>query len=110
MFDRIREDILCVFDRDPAARNAFEILTTYPGLHAVLAHRLAHRLWRRDFKWPARVLSNIARLFTGIEMLFLLCMDLLFLLFFLYVVFVYALQIDRGIPHFAVTLLLGVVL
>ncbi|MBK1653924.1 serine O-acetyltransferase [Allochromatium vinosum] len=67
MLDRIREDILCVFDRDPAARNAFEILTTYPGLHAVLAHRLAHRLWRRDFKWLARVLSNIARLFTGIE-------------------------------------------
>jgi serine O-acetyltransferase len=67
MFDRIREDILCVFDRDPAARNAFEILTTYPGLHAVLAHRIAHRLWRRDFKWLARVLSNIARLFTGIE-------------------------------------------
>ncbi|MCK7576519.1 MAG: serine O-acetyltransferase [Chromatiales bacterium] len=67
MFDRIREDILCVFDRDPAARNAFEILSTYPGLHAVMVHRIAHRLWRRDFKWSARVLSNIARLFTGIE-------------------------------------------
>jgi serine O-acetyltransferase len=67
MFNRIREDILCVFDRDPAARNAFEILSTYPGLHAVMVHRIAHRLWRRDFKWSARVLSNIARLFTGIE-------------------------------------------
>ncbi|MGQ9658751.1 MAG: serine O-acetyltransferase [Thermochromatium sp.] len=67
MFNRIREDILCVFDRDPAARNAFEILTTYPGLHAVLAHRLAHWLWRHDLKWLARVLSNVARLFTGIE-------------------------------------------
>ncbi|QGU31933.1 serine O-acetyltransferase [Thermochromatium tepidum] len=67
MFDRIREDIRCVFDRDPAARNAFEILTTYPGLHAILIHRLAHRLWHCGLKWPARLLSNVARLFTGIE-------------------------------------------
>ncbi|MTW21586.1 serine O-acetyltransferase [Allochromatium palmeri] len=67
MFNRIRDDILCVFDRDPAARNAFEVLTTYPGLHAVMAHRIAHRLWRSDFKWLARMLSNVARLFTGIE-------------------------------------------
>lgn len=67
MFQRLREDIACVFERDPAARNAFEILTTYPGLHAVLAHRLAHWLWQRELKWPARLLSNLARLFTGIE-------------------------------------------
>jgi serine O-acetyltransferase len=67
MFDRLREDINCVFDRDPAARNTFEILTTYPGLHAVMIHRVSHGLWRRDFKWPARLLSNVARLFTGIE-------------------------------------------
>ncbi|KAA6183651.1 serine O-acetyltransferase [Thiohalocapsa marina] len=67
MFGRLREDIRSVFDRDPAARNAFEILTTYPGLHAVLTHRLSHALWRRGLKWPARMLSNIARLFTGIE-------------------------------------------
>lgn len=67
MFDRLREDIDCVFERDPAARTRFEVLTTYPGLHAVLAHRLAHRLWRRNLKWLARVLSNVARLFTGIE-------------------------------------------
>jgi serine O-acetyltransferase len=67
MFDRLREDINSVFDRDPAARNAFEILTTYPGLHAVMAHRVAHALWRRGLKWPARVLSNVARLLTGIE-------------------------------------------
>jgi serine O-acetyltransferase len=67
MFDRLREDINCVFDRDPAARSTFEILTTYPGLHAVMMHRLGHKLWQRDFKWPARVLSNVARLFTGIE-------------------------------------------
>lgn len=67
MFDRLKEDIDCVFERDPAARNAFEILTTYPGLHAVLVHRLTHRLWRRNLKWLARLLSNVARLFTGIE-------------------------------------------
>ncbi|MGD8274596.1 MAG: serine O-acetyltransferase [Thiohalocapsa sp.] len=67
MFDRLREDINCVFDRDPAARNTFEILTTYPGLHAVMAHRLSHVLWLRGLKWLARVLSSLARLFTGIE-------------------------------------------
>ncbi|MBK1633011.1 serine O-acetyltransferase [Thiohalocapsa halophila] len=67
MFDRLREDINCVFDRDPAARNTFEILTTYPGLHAVMMHRLSHALWRRGLKWLARLMSNVARLFTGIE-------------------------------------------
>jgi serine O-acetyltransferase len=67
MLQRIREDIGCVFGRDPAARNAFEVLTTYPGLHAVLMHRLCHRLWLAGFKWLARLLSNVARLFTGIE-------------------------------------------
>jgi serine O-acetyltransferase len=67
MFSRLQEDINCVFDRDPAARNTFEILTTYPGLHAVLMHRLTHGLWQRGFKWLARFLSNVARLFTGIE-------------------------------------------
>jgi len=45
VFDRLREDVRCVFDRDPAARNTFEVLTTYPGLHAVLMHRLNHKLW-----------------------------------------------------------------
>jgi serine O-acetyltransferase len=67
MFERMREDIRCVFERDPAARTGFEVFTTYPGLHAVLAHRLTHRLWKRNLKWPARVISNLARLFTGIE-------------------------------------------
>jgi serine O-acetyltransferase len=67
MFERLREDMACVFERDPAARNAFEVLTTYPGLHAVLMHRLAHRLWNLGLKWLARLLSNVARLFTGIE-------------------------------------------
>ncbi|WP_295392667.1 serine O-acetyltransferase [uncultured Thiodictyon sp.] len=67
MFDRIKEDIAGVFERDPAARTRFEVLTTYPGIHAVLAHRATHWLWVRNLKWPARVLSNVARLFTGIE-------------------------------------------
>jgi serine O-acetyltransferase len=67
MFERLREDIDCVFERDPAARNAFEVFTTYPGLHAVLMHRAAHALWSRGYKWLARFLSNVARLFTGIE-------------------------------------------
>ncbi len=67
MFARIREDIYCIFDRDPAARNVFEIVTTYPGLHAVFIHHVSHWLWQRGFKWLARVLSNVARLFTGVE-------------------------------------------
>ncbi|MGB5540649.1 MAG: serine O-acetyltransferase [Gammaproteobacteria bacterium] len=67
MFDRIREDVRCVFDRDPAARNTFEILTTYPGIHAVLMHRWSHWLWTHGLKWLARIFSNIARWYTGIE-------------------------------------------
>lgn len=67
MFDRLREDIQSVFDRDPAARNTFEVLTTYPGLHALMVHRLAHGLWRRDLKWLGRAVSNLARWLTGIE-------------------------------------------
>ncbi len=67
MFSQIKEDISCVFDRDPAARNTFEILTTYPGVHAIIFHRISHTLWGKGLKWLARVLSNVARLFTGIE-------------------------------------------
>ena len=67
MLDRLIEDISCIFERDPAARTAFEVLTTYPGLPAVMMHRIAHWLWSRNLKWLARVLSNVARLFTGIE-------------------------------------------
>ena len=66
-FQRVREDISSVFDRDPAARNVFEVLTTYPGIHAVILHRLSHGLWIRNFKWLARVISNLARWYTGIE-------------------------------------------
>ena len=67
MLARLKEDIYCVFDRDPASRNVFEILTTYPGTHALLMHRLANWLWRKHLKWLARLLSYIGRWFTGIE-------------------------------------------
>ncbi|RMD71725.1 MAG: serine O-acetyltransferase [Gammaproteobacteria bacterium] len=67
MFQRLREDIQCIFERDPAARSTWEILTTYPGLHAVGLHRLAHFLWNHGLRWPARFLSTLARWLTGIE-------------------------------------------
>lgn len=67
MFSRIRDDIRAVFDRDPAARNTWEVLTCYPGLQAVWAHQISHWLWTHGLKWLARINSNIARLFTGIE-------------------------------------------
>ncbi|MCS2611107.1 serine O-acetyltransferase [Halomonas dongshanensis] len=67
MFDRLREDINSVFDRDPAARNFFEVLTNYPGLHALLAHRVNHWLWTKNIKWLARTNSTLARWLTGIE-------------------------------------------
>jgi serine O-acetyltransferase len=67
MFQRIRDDIRSVFERDPAARSTLEVLLTYPGLHAVWVHRLAHRLWRWRLKLLARVLSQLTRWFTGIE-------------------------------------------
>ncbi|MFP5305333.1 MAG: serine O-acetyltransferase [Gammaproteobacteria bacterium] len=67
MFARIREDIASVFERDPAARTTWEVLTCYPGLHAVWAHRLSHWLWTHGLKWLARANSNVARWLTGIE-------------------------------------------
>lgn len=67
MFKHIKEDIASVFDRDPAARNAFEVLTNYPGLHALMLHRLAHGLWRHNLKWLARSISTFSRWLTGIE-------------------------------------------
>ncbi|TAN85161.1 MAG: serine O-acetyltransferase, partial [Gallionella sp.] len=67
MFKNIREDIASVFDRDPAARNTFEVLTCYPGLHARVLHRMANTLWHANLKWLARFLSHIARGLTGIE-------------------------------------------
>ncbi|PTS85680.1 serine O-acetyltransferase [Pseudomonas sp. HMWF032] len=67
MFERMQEDIRSVFHRDPAARNAFEVVTCYPGLHAVWLHRVAHALWVSGWKWLARVVSNFSRWMTGIE-------------------------------------------
>lgn len=67
MFRRIRDDIRSVFDRDPAARSVAEVLLTYPGLHAVWMHRIAHRLWLWKIKLLARVLSQFGRWLTGIE-------------------------------------------
>ncbi len=68
MFARLREDIAVVFDRDPAARSHWEVLTCYPGLHALTWHRLvAHPLWRARFRWLARWLAHLSRWFTGIE-------------------------------------------
>ena len=67
MFERLREDVNSVFHRDPAARNTFEVLTNYPGLHALLCHRFSHWLWGLGLKWIARTFSSIARWLTGIE-------------------------------------------
>ncbi|TRX76356.1 serine O-acetyltransferase [Pseudomonas mangiferae] len=67
MFARIREDIQSVFHRDPAARSAFEVLTCYPGLHAIWLHRLANVFWRNGCPWLARLVSNFGRWLTGIE-------------------------------------------
>ena len=68
MFNRLREDISVVFDRDPAARTTWEVLTCYPGLHALVWHRLVvHPLWRANFRWIARWLAHWSRFLTGIE-------------------------------------------
>ena len=67
MFGRIREDIRCVFDRDPAARTVWEVLTCYPGFHALTLHRIAHGLWGLGLKWLARLVSHATRFLTGIE-------------------------------------------
>jgi serine O-acetyltransferase len=67
MFQRIRDDIRSVFERDPAARSTLEVLLTYPGLHAVWSYRITHRLWRWRLKLLARVLAQLTRFFTGIE-------------------------------------------
>ncbi|MDR7074815.1 serine O-acetyltransferase [Fictibacillus barbaricus] len=67
MFSRIREDIQVVFEKDPAARSSLEVILTYSGLHAVWAHRIAHKLFKRRWFFLARVISQISRFFTGIE-------------------------------------------
>ncbi len=67
MFRRLRSDIQCILERDPAARSAWEVITCYPGLHAVVLHRLAHACWNTGFKWSGRFISNAGRWLTGIE-------------------------------------------
>ena len=67
MFSKIRSDIQCILDRDPAARNTWEVITCYPGLHAVILHRPAHWFWTHGFKWLGRFTSHISRFLTGIE-------------------------------------------
>jgi serine O-acetyltransferase len=67
MFSRLREDIACILERDPAARSRFEVLTCYPGLHALWIQRLAHACWQRGFKWLGRFISHGGRFLTGIE-------------------------------------------
>ncbi len=68
MFDRLKEDIAVVFDRDPAARTRWEVLTCYPGLHALVWHRaVSNRLWRAGLKWLARLVAHAGRFLTGIE-------------------------------------------
>ena len=63
----VREDIRTAKRKDPAARGAFEVWLTYPGLHAVWAYRLAHRLWRNGWRLPARVVAQFTRFLTGVE-------------------------------------------
>ena len=67
MFSRLQEDIACILERDPAARSRWEVLTCYPGLHALLLHRLAHAFWRRGWRVMGRFTSHVARFLTGIE-------------------------------------------
>jgi len=67
MFSRLRSDVQCILDRDPAARTAWEVLTCYPGIHALLLHRRAHWCWTHELKWLGRFISHMARWLTGIE-------------------------------------------
>jgi len=67
MFQRLREDIACIRERDPAARSNWEVLTCYPGLHALVLHRRAHWCWMHGLHWLGRFLSHVGRFFTGIE-------------------------------------------
>ena len=70
MFETLKEDVRAILERDPAARGTFEVLTCYPGLHALWLHRIAHYFWRTEasvFQWMGRFISMIARWLTGIE-------------------------------------------
>ena len=67
MFARMRSDIQCILDRDPAARTHWEVIACYPGLHAIWMHRMAHACWSSGFKWLGRLISHVSRWLTGIE-------------------------------------------
>lgn len=67
MFTRIKDDIHCILERDPAAKSRLEVVTCYPGLHAIWVHRMAHRFWVSGWHWMGRFLSHLGRMFTGIE-------------------------------------------
>jgi serine O-acetyltransferase len=67
MFSRLRSDIQCILDRDPAARTTWEVITCYPGLHAVVLHRVAHWCWLNRLYWLGRFISHLGRFLTGIE-------------------------------------------
>jgi serine O-acetyltransferase len=67
MFERLRSDIQCILDRDPAARGTWEVVTCYPGFHALVLHRLAHWCWGHGLRWPGRFVSLVSRWLTGIE-------------------------------------------
>ncbi len=67
MFQRLREDIACILERDPAARSSWEVLTCYPGLHALVLHRRAHWFWQRGWHWLGRFISHLARFVSGVE-------------------------------------------
>lgn len=67
MWQLIKEDVTCIFERDPAARTVFDVLTCYSGVHALLMYRLTHWLWGHGLRWPARFLSYLSRWVTGIE-------------------------------------------
>ena len=67
MFSRLRSDVQCILERDPAARTAWEVLTCYPGIHALILHRRAHWCWTHGLKWLGRFISHLSRGITGIE-------------------------------------------
>ncbi|NTV11905.1 MAG: serine O-acetyltransferase, partial [Zoogloea sp.] len=67
MFSRLREDVASVLERDPAARSAWEVLTCYPGVHALIMHRMAHVAWKARMFWLGRFISHLGRMLTGIE-------------------------------------------
>ena len=67
MFRNLKEDIDVIIEQDPAARSCFEVILTYSGLHAIWSHRIAHALHKRKFYFLARIVSQISRFFTGIE-------------------------------------------